>query len=686
MARRVLIAEDEWELRNLLKIFLEKIDFEVMEAEDGKHAFSMASSFKPDLILFDNKLQAIEIIPKLKNTVECVNVPIVMLIDSKIDRETPIKVFIKDFIMKPFDEKNVLSIVKNIFSDLNQGDNPTPKVGGSEKTVVLAPGDLPTSHFGGPRLRNSADMPVTESTVQLPFFKGASKTGDVEKTVVMNPNDLPINPFEQPKPAEVPKAESTIQMNAETFNDLPMSPFKSVPKISDVEKTVVMNPNDLPMNPFERPKPEAPKTESTIQMNSDVFNDLPPSPFKASPKISDVEKTVVMNPNDLPINPFERPKPEAPKTESTIHMNADAFNDLPSSPFKTPEAEKTVVLSPNDLPINPFKAQPRSTDVFSAESTIQMKSDPFKTEDPVQEPQKEDAVEKTVILSPGDLAAFNKENIDSVFENKNPEDTMQFLTKDPAEANAEVSETPQPDTRSEEQPSGDASPFESTMQASVSSLFPQEEQPPVTQPDINLGQTPEFIPEAQDSKSEDSPIAEKTVQFGSADMMKAFSEKLEQRARQALDIPEPTPEPPQEPEEDEDSVKLPDIFIKASAETAKTPEPLYQAPVQIYTQNSAEKAPLTKYYGITGISIKDLIIVFSNGKIIEKRPGADNKTILVIAVGLEMNSQEVNVLTDIFGTTSVFAVDYNVFAGKISELNSLGANIYEFNIDAFKKV
>ena len=632
MARRVLIAEDEWELRNLLKIFLEKIDFEVMEAEDGKHAFSMASSFKPDLILFDNKLQAIEIIPKLKNTVECVNVPIVMLIDSKIDRETPIKVFIKDFIMKPFDEKNVLSIVKNIFSDLNQGDNPTPKVGGSEKTVVLAPGDLPTSHFGGPRLRNSADMPVTESTVQLPFFKGASKTGDVEKTVVMNPNDLPINPFEQPKPAEVPKAESTIQMNAETFNDLPMSPFKSVPKISDVEKTVVMNPNDLPMNPF------------------------------------------------------ERPKPEAPKTESTIHMNADAFNDLPSSPFKTPEAEKTVVLSPNDLPINPFKAQPRSTDVFSAESTIQMKSDPFKTEDPVQEPQKEDAVEKTVILSPGDLAAFNKENIDSVFENKNPEDTMQFLTKDPAEANAEVSETPQPDTRSEEQPSGDASPFESTMQASVSSLFPQEEQPPVTQPDINLGQTPEFIPEAQDSKSEDSPIAEKTVQFGSADMMKAFSEKLEQRARQALDIPEPTPEPPQEPEEDEDSVKLPDIFIKASAETAKTPEPLYQAPVQIYTQNSAEKAPLTKYYGITGISIKDLIIVFSNGKIIEKRPGADNKTILVIAVGLEMNSQEVNVLTDIFGTTSVFAVDYNVFAGKISELNSLGANIYEFNIDAFKKV
>ena len=49
----ILIVDDEEEIRKMLNIFLDTVDFKVVESDSGKQAIRMATSVKPDLILLD---------------------------------------------------------------------------------------------------------------------------------------------------------------------------------------------------------------------------------------------------------------------------------------------------------------------------------------------------------------------------------------------------------------------------------------------------------------------------------------------------------------------------------------------------------------------------------------------------------------------------------------------------------
>lgn len=53
MARKIMIAEDNEDIRTALKILLESDDCEVHEAEDGVKALEMARQIMPDLIVMD---------------------------------------------------------------------------------------------------------------------------------------------------------------------------------------------------------------------------------------------------------------------------------------------------------------------------------------------------------------------------------------------------------------------------------------------------------------------------------------------------------------------------------------------------------------------------------------------------------------------------------------------------------
>ena len=49
----VLVVDDEEEIRKMLNIFLDTVDYKVVEAESGKQAIRLAASVKPDLVLLD---------------------------------------------------------------------------------------------------------------------------------------------------------------------------------------------------------------------------------------------------------------------------------------------------------------------------------------------------------------------------------------------------------------------------------------------------------------------------------------------------------------------------------------------------------------------------------------------------------------------------------------------------------
>ena len=91
MKKRILICEDEPDMRNILKSMVESADYEVLEAEDGEKGVDVAFQKIPDLILLDlkmPKMNGFEVLEKLKYNPATQNIPVIIL--SNLDQEQDI--------------------------------------------------------------------------------------------------------------------------------------------------------------------------------------------------------------------------------------------------------------------------------------------------------------------------------------------------------------------------------------------------------------------------------------------------------------------------------------------------------------------------------------------------------------------------------------------------------------------
>ena len=102
--RKILIVDDEAEIRNMLNIFLSVEEFEILEADCGRNALRVAVSSKPDLIVLDlglGDMDGVEVITSLR---QFSNVPIVVLTARHDDRQTVVALNAgaDDYVTKPF--------------------------------------------------------------------------------------------------------------------------------------------------------------------------------------------------------------------------------------------------------------------------------------------------------------------------------------------------------------------------------------------------------------------------------------------------------------------------------------------------------------------------------------------------------------------------------------------------------
>ncbi|MFH1621901.1 MAG: response regulator [Candidatus Omnitrophota bacterium] len=114
--KKILIVEDESDLRTLLKRHLEKTGFECTDAEDGFKALERVKQQRPDLIILDLMLPNLsgeQVCKEIKSVKETKDIPIIMLTakDSDIDRIIGRVVGADVYLTKPCD---MLTLVENI--------------------------------------------------------------------------------------------------------------------------------------------------------------------------------------------------------------------------------------------------------------------------------------------------------------------------------------------------------------------------------------------------------------------------------------------------------------------------------------------------------------------------------------------------------------------------------------------
>lgn len=123
MTKRVLIADDEKNMRWVLRQALEPDGFEVVEAADGKEALAAVSEVPPDIMLLDHRMPApdgMEVLRRVRSKGH--NFPIIMLtahgnVEQAVEA---MKAGASEYLTKPFDlDELKIVIAKAVqFSDL----------------------------------------------------------------------------------------------------------------------------------------------------------------------------------------------------------------------------------------------------------------------------------------------------------------------------------------------------------------------------------------------------------------------------------------------------------------------------------------------------------------------------------------------------------------------------------------
>ena len=116
MARNILVVEDDRNISDLIRMYLEKEGFEVRSAYDGGKAIEEYDKQAPDMVLLDIMLPVVDGWGVCAHIREKGKTPIIMLTAKSDvgDRITGLEMGADDYVVKPFDAKEVVARVKAV--------------------------------------------------------------------------------------------------------------------------------------------------------------------------------------------------------------------------------------------------------------------------------------------------------------------------------------------------------------------------------------------------------------------------------------------------------------------------------------------------------------------------------------------------------------------------------------------
>jgi phosphate regulon transcriptional regulator PhoB len=130
--RKILVADDEKDIVELVAYNLEREGFTVLRASDGRRALEAIRQDKPDLVVLDLMMPEVsgtEVCRMVRGVPETANLPIIMLTakSDPVDRILGLEIGADDYLTKPFHVRELIARVRAILRRSEQrpdGDLP----------------------------------------------------------------------------------------------------------------------------------------------------------------------------------------------------------------------------------------------------------------------------------------------------------------------------------------------------------------------------------------------------------------------------------------------------------------------------------------------------------------------------------------------------------------------------------
>ena len=116
MKNKILIVDDDVNICELLRLYLEKEGYDTVIANDGSEAVKLALKETPDLILLDIMLPSLDGWQVCREIRKKSEVPIIMLTakGETFDKILGLELGADDYVTKPFDTKEVVARIKAV--------------------------------------------------------------------------------------------------------------------------------------------------------------------------------------------------------------------------------------------------------------------------------------------------------------------------------------------------------------------------------------------------------------------------------------------------------------------------------------------------------------------------------------------------------------------------------------------
>ena len=129
--KKILIVEDEHDILQLVKLYLEKEGFRTVLAKTGMEGLRQVKQEKPDLVVLDlmlPEIDGLEVCKRLRSAPATAMLPIIMLTAKAEESDTIIGLELgaDDYVTKPFSPKTLVARIKALFRRLERKPDDGP--------------------------------------------------------------------------------------------------------------------------------------------------------------------------------------------------------------------------------------------------------------------------------------------------------------------------------------------------------------------------------------------------------------------------------------------------------------------------------------------------------------------------------------------------------------------------------